>query len=71
LHRRHALGTEQLEGEPDPFGRILDSGEGIGYVRQQVLTPAPVATLPHRVGTGTAGWHVRESTCKARQEQTA
>jgi hypothetical protein len=36
----HALGVEQLEGEPHPLGRVLDPGEGVGDVGQQVLAPA-------------------------------
>jgi hypothetical protein len=45
IDQRHALGIEQLEGEPHPLGRILDPSEGIGNVRQQVLAAAQVAIL--------------------------
>jgi hypothetical protein len=45
VDQRHALGIEQLEGKPHPFGRILDAGEGVGDVAQQVLAPAEVAAL--------------------------
>ncbi len=45
VDQRHALGIEQLEGEPHALGRVLDPGEGIGDVRQQVLAPAEMAVL--------------------------
>jgi len=45
VDERNALGIEQLEREPHPLGRILDAGEGVGDVDQQVLAPAQVAAL--------------------------
>ena len=45
VDQRHALGIEQLEGEPDPLGRVLDPGEGIGDVREHVLAATQVAIL--------------------------
>ena len=45
VDQRHAFGIEQLEGEPNPLGRILDAGEGVGDVSQQVLAAAQVAAL--------------------------
>ena len=45
VDERHALGIEQLEGEPHPLGRILDAGEGVGDVGEQVLAAAQVAAL--------------------------
>ena len=45
VDQRHALGIEQLEGEPHPLGRILDAGEGVGDVGEQVLAAAQVAAL--------------------------
>jgi pyridine nucleotide-disulfide oxidoreductase len=45
VDERHAFGIEQLEGEPHALGRILDPGEGIGDVRQQVLAPAEMPIL--------------------------
>jgi POTRA domain, ShlB-type len=35
-----ALGIEQLEGEPHALGRVLDSGERVGDVAEQVLAAA-------------------------------
>jgi hypothetical protein len=45
VDQRHAFGIEQLEGEPDALSRILDLGEGLGDVREQVLALAQVAVL--------------------------
>ena len=45
VDQRDALGIEQLEGEPHPLGRVLDAGEGIGDVAEQVLAAAQVAAL--------------------------
>ena len=45
VDQRHALGIEQLEGEPDPLGRVLDPGEGVGDVREHVLAATQVAIL--------------------------
>ena len=45
VDQRHALGIEQLEGEPHPLGRVLDPREGVGDVGEQVLAPAQVAAL--------------------------
>jgi hypothetical protein len=45
VDQRDALGVEQLEGKPHPFGRVLDAGEGVGDVAEQILAPAHVAAL--------------------------
>ena len=45
VDQRHAFGIEQLEGKPHPLGRILDAGEGVGDVGEQVLAAAQVAAL--------------------------
>ena len=45
IDERDALGIEQLEGEPQPLGRILDPREGVGDVSEQVLAAAEVAAL--------------------------
>ena len=45
VDQRHALGIEQLEGEPDALGRVLDPGEGVGDVGQQVFATAEVPVL--------------------------
>ena len=45
VDQRHALGIEQLEREPHPLGRVLDAGEGVGDVSEQVLAAAQVAAL--------------------------
>jgi hypothetical protein len=45
VDERHAVGIEQLEGEPYPLCGILDPREGIGNVRQQVLAPAQAPIL--------------------------
>jgi hypothetical protein len=45
VDQRHAFGIEQLEGEPDALGRILDPSEGIGDVPEQVFALAQVAVL--------------------------
>ena len=45
VDQRHALGIEQLEGKPNPLGRILDAGEGVRDVTEQVLAAAQVAAL--------------------------
>jgi hypothetical protein len=45
IHQRHAFGVEQLEGEPHPLGRILDPGERIRDISEQVLAAAQVAAL--------------------------
>jgi hypothetical protein len=41
----HAFGIEQLEGKPHALGRILDAGERVGDIGQQVLAAAQVAAL--------------------------
>src|SRR5919106_180669 len=56
VDQRHALGIEQLEREPYPFGRILDAREGIGDIGQQVLAPTQVAALVTQRNA-----HLRES----------
>jgi hypothetical protein len=45
VDQRHAFGIEQLERKPHPLGRILDPGEGVGDIAEQVLAPAQVAAL--------------------------
>ena len=45
VDERDAFGIEQLEGKPHPLGRVLDAGEGVGDVGEQVLAPAQVAAL--------------------------
>jgi hypothetical protein len=45
VDQRHALGIEQLEGEPHALRRVLDAGEGIRDVGEQVLAAAQVAAL--------------------------
>ena len=45
VDERHAFGIEQLEGKPHPLGRVLDAGEGVGDVAEQVLAAAQVAAL--------------------------
>jgi hypothetical protein len=45
VDQRHTLGVEQLEGEANPRGRILDTGEGVGNVAERILAPAQVAAL--------------------------
>jgi hypothetical protein len=45
VDERHALRIEQLEGEPDALGRILNAGEGVGDVAEQVLAPTQVTAL--------------------------
>jgi hypothetical protein len=45
VDERHTLGVEQLEGEPDALGRILDPGKRVGDVTEQILAPAQIAAL--------------------------
>jgi hypothetical protein len=45
VDERHAFGIEQLEGKPQPLGRVLDLHKGICHLGQQVLAPAQVAAL--------------------------
>jgi hypothetical protein len=45
VDERHALGIEQLEGEPHPLGRVLDAREGVRDVGEHILAPAQVAAL--------------------------
>jgi hypothetical protein len=45
VHERHAFGIKQLEGKPDPLGRILDPDEGVGDITEQVLASAKIAAL--------------------------
>jgi hypothetical protein len=45
VDQRDALGIEQLEDEPHALGRILDAGEGVGHICEQVLARAQVAAL--------------------------
>jgi hypothetical protein len=40
VDERQALGMEQLEGEPHPLGGVLDPGEGVAHVSEQVLGDA-------------------------------
>jgi hypothetical protein len=41
----HALGIEQLERKPHPFGRVFDASESISDVREQVLAAAQMTVL--------------------------
>jgi hypothetical protein len=45
IDERHTLGIEPLEREPHPLGRILDAGEGVSDIREQIVGPAQVAIL--------------------------
>ena len=45
VDQRDAFGIKQLEGEAHPLRRVLDAGEGVGNVREQVLAAAQVAAL--------------------------
>jgi hypothetical protein len=45
VDQRHALGVEQLEGKPHPLGRVLDTGEGIRNISEQILAPTQIAAL--------------------------
>ena len=43
VDERHALRIEQLERKPHALGRVLDPGEGVSDIREQVLASAQVA----------------------------
>jgi hypothetical protein len=48
IDERHAFGIEQLESNPNPLGRILNAGERVGDVLEQVLAAAQAALVAQR-----------------------